>query len=119
MQRNGCAFGDETGEEDTGLLEIGERRSWSCGAEDGFCEAGRGYRKLLDARHVEHQAGGVEPFAQKFERKERLGVVAPVREAGGGQLAGGGNYGGVQSNAFLPGALQGATANPHEPGPVD
>jgi hypothetical protein len=119
MQRDDCAFGDEARKEEAGLLEIGERGCGGRDTKDSFGEAGRGYWKLLGAGGVEDQAGSSDPVAQKVEREEGLSVVTPVREAGGGQLAGGGDYGGVQSNAFLPGALQGATANPHEPGPVD
>jgi hypothetical protein len=69
MQGNGCAFGNEARKEDAWLFKVGKRRSGSNRAEDGLCEAGRGCRKLLGARRKEHQAGGVEPLTQEFERK--------------------------------------------------
>ena len=71
-----------------GLLKVGERRSRVAEPRTASARAWRRYGKLLGARNEEHQAGGIEPFTRSSSVGERLSVVAPVREAGGDQLAG-------------------------------
>jgi hypothetical protein len=104
VQRDGRAFGDEAREEDARLLKVRERGGGVCGAEDNFGKAWRGNRELRSAGSIENDSRGIEPVTQKVKGEKGLAVVVPVREAGGGQLAGGGDYRGVQGNAFLPGA---------------
>jgi hypothetical protein len=112
VERYSTTFADEASEQSARLLQLRERGCGSCGAKNGFGEAGCGNRHLLGARSVEHKSGGIDPIAQKVEGEEGLRVVTPVREACSGKLAGRWSYGGVQRNAFLPGAVLGAAANP-------
>jgi hypothetical protein len=103
MQWDDGAFGDETPKKNARLFERGEGRSGGRSTEDRLDEAGRGRWKLLSARRVEDEAGGVDPVTEGLGREERLAIVVPMGEARGGQMAGGRGYRGTQSNAFLPG----------------
>jgi hypothetical protein len=112
MEWDNGAFGDEASEKDAGLLQLRERGSQRGLTENRFGKAGCGYGQLLGARSIEQKTGGVNPVAQQIEGEEGLRIVVPVREARCGKLAGRWSYGGIQRNAFLPGAVLGATANP-------
>ncbi len=90
VERDGCAFGDETGEEAAGLFGVGWGGRGVGRAEDGFDHGGRGRGKLLGAGVVEREAGGVDPAAEVLEGEEGFAVLVPLLEAGGGELGGGG-----------------------------
>ena len=91
IEGNGSAVEDEAGEEAAGLFGVGEGGGGVGGAEDGFDEGWCGCGELRGARSEEDQAGGVEPVAEHVDGEDGLGVVAPMGEAGGGELVGRGS----------------------------
>ena len=91
IEGDGAAVGDEAREKTACLFGVGEGRRGVGGTEGGLYEGRRRRGKLRGARCVEYQAGGVEPVAEHVDGENGLGVVAPMGEAGGGELVGRGS----------------------------
>ena len=74
-----------------GLLGVGEGGRGVGGAEDDFDEGRRWSGELRGARGEENETGGVEPVAEHVDGEDGVGVMAPMGEAGGGELVGRGS----------------------------